>query len=114
MSSSFMVRLAFARAIVDRDRAASARIARLEGVPDVPGRFLWPGSLCSENQLQCPASSKVRAGAAEVSENVGVVAARVFQRVGQDGETVGVQHDGGKGSILVGGTSERQHPGGSP
>src|SRR4051812_32110882 len=41
-----------------------------------------------ECQVERPATSDVRAGAAQMAENGGVGAAGLFQRVGEDGEAV--------------------------
>src|SRR5262245_40178144 len=41
-------------------------------------------SLSAEQEVQCPAATSVRPGPAQVTQNVGVVAASVFQRVGED------------------------------
>lgn len=43
-------------------------------------------SLLSQNQIECPAPANVRRRPAEVGQDVRVVAARVLERVREDGE----------------------------
>jgi len=44
-----------------------------------------------QHQIQRPATANVAAGAAQVGEHGGVIAAGLLERVGQDGEAVAVQ-----------------------
>ena len=67
-----------------------------------------------QQQVNRPAPTDMRAGAAEVSENVAVPAARFFQRIGKHGQAGGVQSAGRQGSLLVGGGGEVTHGWGEP
>src|SRR5262245_6099142 len=45
----------------------------------------------SKDEVERPAAADVGAGRAQVSEDAGANAARLFQRIGQDGEAEGVE-----------------------
>ena len=60
------------------------------------------------------APADMRPGTAKVGEDVGVVAASVFESVGEDGEPLWVERAGGQEPLLVGGGREGRDGGRSP
>ena len=51
----------------------------------------------------------MRAGTAEMPEDVGVVAPGFFQGIGKDGEAVGIEFARWKGALIVGELSEGEY-----
>src|SRR5262245_8671262 len=71
-------------------------------------------SILSEQQVERPAAAHVGTGTAKVLEDVGVVAAGVFQRIGKDRKAVRFELSCRQRPLLVSGLGQRQHAGCSP
>src|SRR5262249_55932144 len=71
-------------------------------------------SLPGEDEVQRPAPADMGPGAAEVSEQFAVGAARFLQGVGQEAEAGGLEFARGQRPFLVGGPGQRGNIGGPP
>src|SRR5262249_39638204 len=64
------------------------------------------GSPLAQDQIDCPTPTDMRAGTAQVPEDVGVGPAGFFEAVGQNGEAGRVQVAAGEVAVVVGGLWE--------